>query len=213
MARTLAELGHDVIGIDGDEDKVRALSDVVSLAMQLDVTDERALRAAGIKDVNVAVVSIGENIESSLLVVTLLRELGIGEIVAKAVTPLHGRILEKLGVSRVVFPEREMAVRIAHALVVPNVLDYIELSNEFSIVEVPAPAEFVGRTLRDIGLRARFGLTTIAIKRLARAGEREFTNIAPGPDDVIQHGDVLSLLGNNERLGQLDLMLKKATDK
>jgi trk system potassium uptake protein TrkA len=213
MARTLAELGHDVIGIDGDEDKVRALSDVVSLAMQLDATDERALRAAGIKDVNVAIVSIGENIESSLLVVTLLRELGIGEIVAKAVTPLHGRILEKLGVKRVVFPEREMAVRIAHALVVPNVLDYIELSKEFSIVEVPAPTDFVGRTLRAIGLRARFGLTTIAIKRQGREGERASTNIAPGPDDVIQAGDVLSLLGSNERLGQLDLMLRKAADK
>ena len=211
MATTLAGLGHDVIGIDGSEDKVRALADVVSLAMQLDATDERALRAAGIKDVDVAVVSIGEDIESSLLVVTLVRELGIKNIVAKAVTPLHGRILEKLGVTRVVFPEREMAVRIAHSLVVPNVIDYIELSNEFSIVEVPAPPEFVGRTLRDIGLRSRFGLTTIAIKHTPKPGDKHLTNIAPGPDDVVQSGDVLSLLGSNERLGQLDEMLKKAT--
>jgi trk/ktr system potassium uptake protein len=210
MASTLAGLGHDVIGIDGSEDKVRALADVVSLAIQLDATDERALRAAGIKDVDVAVVSIGEDIESSLLVVTLVRELGIKNIVAKAVTPLHGRILEKLGVTRVVFPEREMAVRIAHSLVVPNVIDYIELSNEFSIVEVPAPPEFVGKTLREIGLRSRFGLTTIAIKH-TRPGDKQFTNIAPGPDDVVQTGDVLSLLGSNERLGQLDQMLKQAT--
>ena len=117
--------------------------------MKLDATDERSLRAAGIKDVDVAVVSIGENIESSLLVVTLVKELGIRNIVAKAVTPLHGRILEKLGVSRVVFPEREMAVRVAHSLVIPNVIDYIELSGDFSIVEVPAPAEFFGKTLRE----------------------------------------------------------------
>jgi trk system potassium uptake protein TrkA len=212
MATTLAGLGHDVIGIDGDQDKVRALADLVSLAMQLDATDERALRGAGIKDVDVAVVSIGENIEASLLVVTLLREMGIKHIVAKAVTALHGRILEKLGVTRVVFPEREMAIRIAHSLVVPSVIDYIELSNEFSIVEVPAPGEFVGKTLREIGLRSRFGLTTIAIKHTDQTGATRSTNIAPGPDDVVQHGDILALLGSNERLGQLDRMLKRAAD-
>ncbi len=121
MATTLAGLGHEVIGIDGDEDKVRAVADVVSLAMQLDATDDKALRGAGIKDVDVAVVSIGENIEASLLVVTLLREIGIDRIVAKAVTALHGRILEKLGVTRVVFPEREMAIRVAHSIAMPNV--------------------------------------------------------------------------------------------
>jgi trk system potassium uptake protein len=210
MATTLATLGHDVIGIDGDEDKVRAVADTVSLAMQLDATDEKALLRAGIKDVHVAVVSIGENIEASLLVVTLLREIGITRIVAKAVTALHGRILEKLGVTRVVFPEREMAIRVAHSIAMPNVLDYIELSKDFSIVEVPAPAEFVGKTLRDIGLRARFGLTTIAIKHVTAEGVVLSTNIAPGPDDVIQAGDVLSLLGSHERLDTLDSTLKRA---
>ena len=209
MATTLASLGHDVIGIDGDEDKVRAVADSVDLAMQLDATDEKALRGAGIEDVDVAVVSIGENIESSLLVVTLLKEIGIERIVAKAVTALHGRILDKLGVTRVVFPEREMAIRVAHSIAIPNVLDYIELSKEFSIVEVPAPAEFVGKSLRDIGLRARFGLTTIAIKHVVH-GTVLSTNIAPGPDDVIQTGDVLSLLGSHERLGELEQTLKKA---
>jgi trk system potassium uptake protein TrkA len=207
MATTLAELGHDVIGVDGSEDRVRSLADTLTLAVQLDATDERALIGAGIKEVDVAVVSIGENIESSLLVVTLLREIGIKKIIAKAVTPLHGRILEKLGVSRVVFPERETAIRIAHGLVIPNVLDYIELSGEYSIVDITAPSDFAGKTLKQIGLRSRFGLTTIAIKRPI-AGKAPLTNIAPGPDDVVQEGDVLSLLGNNERLGQLDRMLK-----
>lgn len=209
MAATLTELGHDVTGIDGSEDRVRELADQISLALQLDATDEKALRAAGISDVDVAVVSIGENIEASLLVVTLLLEIGIKTIVAKAVTSLHGRILEKLGVTRVVFPEREMAVRVAHALVVPNVLDFIELSTKFSIAEIPAPPEFHGKTLRDIGLRSRFGLTTIAIKRGAKGGGTgEFTNVAPGPDDVVMEGDVLALLGSNERLGKLDRLFE-----
>lgn len=208
MATTLAELGHDVIGVDGSADRVRALADTLTLAVELDATDEKALLGAGIKDVDVAVVSIGENIESSLLVVTLLREIGIRNIIAKAVTPLHGRILEKLGVTRVVFPERETAIRLAHSLVIPNVLDYIELSGEFSIVDIPAPPDFAGKTLKEIGLRSRFGLTTIAIKRQSRTSDGPLTNIAPGPDDVVQEGDVLSLLGSNERLGQLDRMLK-----
>lgn len=208
MATTLVDLGHDVIGIDGSEERVHALADSITQAIELDATDEKALRAAGIHDVDVAVVSIGENIESSLLVVMLLRELGIRTIVAKAVTSLHGRILERLGVSRVIFPEREMAVRIAHSLVMPNAIDYIELSRDFSIVEVPAPAHFVGRSLKQIELRPRLGLTLIAIKRADDAGAVT-TNIAPAADDVIREGDVLALLGDNERLTQLDRLLRE----
>jgi trk system potassium uptake protein TrkA len=209
VATTLTELGQDVVGIDGDEERVRQLSDVIGNAVQLDATDERALRAAGIKDVDVAIISIGEDIESSVLVVMLVKELGIPTIIAKAVTPLHGRILEKLGVSRVIFPEREMAVRVAHGLVVPNVIEYIELSRDFSIIELPAPPEFVGKTLKQLELRPRYGLTLIAIKRKSGTGDGEITNIAPAADDRINQGDVLALLGANERLSQLDRLLRR----
>lgn len=209
MATTLAELGQDVIGVDGNAERVRQLADTVTQAVELDATDERALRAISIQDVDVAVVSIGENIESSLLVVMQLLELGVKSIVAKAVTPLHGRILEKLGVSRVIFPEREMAVRIAHGLVMPNVIDYIELSRDFSIVEVPAPEMFVGRTLKQLELRPKYGLTLIAIKRQPGPTAEQVTNISPSADEIIQPGDVLSLLGSNQRLNALDAMLKR----
>ena len=208
MATTLAELGNDVIGIDGDDERVHQLADVITHAIQLDATDAKALRAAGIQDVQVAIVSIGENIESSLLVVMQLLELGIEKIVAKAVTPLHGRILEKLGVSRVIFPEREMAIRVAHSLVMPNVIDYIELSRDFSIVELPASEAFVGRTLKQLELRPRLGLTLIAIKRRSSPTAPETTNISPSADEVIQRGDTLALLGSNERLAQLDRLMK-----
>jgi trk system potassium uptake protein TrkA len=209
MATTLTELGHDVVGVDSDESRVQRLADVITQVLQIDATDERALRAAGIQDVNVAVVSIGENIESSLLVVMQLRELGVETIVAKAVTPLHGRILEKLGVSRVIFPEREMAMRVAHSLVMPNVIDYIELSRDFSIVEVPAPDAFVGRTLKQLELRPRLGLTLIAIKRKSDDSGAIVTNIAPAADETIRRGDILALLGGNERLNQLDQLLAR----
>jgi len=207
MAATLAELGHDVIGVDGDQERVQKSAEVITQAIQLDATDAKALRAAGIQDVDVAVVSIGENIESSLLVVMQLRELGIDNIVAKAVTPLHGRILEKLGVTRVIFPEREMAVRIAHSLAMPNVLDYIELSRDYSIIELPASDAFIGRTLKQLELRPRYGITLIAIKRKAGPDGAVTTNIAPGADEVIEPGDVLALLGSNERLSQLDRLV------
>lgn len=209
LARTLHEMGQDVVGIDASEANVQAMADVLHAVVQLDATDGRALRAAGIQDVDVAVISIGENIEASLLAVMLVKELGIPRIIAKAVTPLHGRILEKLGVQRVIFPEREMGIRVAHSLVVPNVIDYIELSRDFSIVDLPAPEAFVGKSLRDLALRNRFGLTLIAIKRTTGPGGEEVTNVSPSADDVIEAGDVLSMLGSNDRLGQLDGLLKK----
>jgi trk system potassium uptake protein TrkA len=208
MATTLTELGQDVIGIDGNEEAVQKLADVIGAAVVLDATEERALRTAGVQDVDVAVISIGENIEASLLAVMLVKDLGVPRIIAKAVSPLHGRILERLGVNRVIFPEREMAMRVAHSLVVANVLDYIELSRDFSIIEMPAPEEFAGRSLKDLQLRNRFGLTLIAIKRKTGTGDGEVTNVAPTADDEIYAGDVLALLGPNERLAQLDRLLK-----
>ena len=210
MATTLTELGNDVIGVDGEAEKVRAHADVIAQAIELDATDERALKAAGIQDVDVAVVSIGENIESSLLVVMQLRDLGVPTIVAKAVTPLHGRILERIGVSRVIFPEREMAIRVAHGLVMPDVIDYIELSRDFSIVELTAPDSFVGRTLKQLELRPRYGLTLIAVKRRAEAAPDSpvTTNVSPSADEEIRRDDVLVLLGSNEKLGRLDTMFK-----
>jgi trk system potassium uptake protein len=208
MATTLTELGQDVVGIDGNEETVQKLADVIGSALALNATDERALRTAGVQDVDVAVISIGENIEASLLAVMLVKDLGVPRIIAKAVTPLHGRILERLGVDRVIFPEREMAMRVAHSLVVANVLDYIELSRDFSIIEMPAPEEFSGKSLKDLQLRNRYGLTLIAIKRKTGTGDGEVTNVAPTADDEILAGDVLAMLGPNERLAQLDRLLK-----
>lgn len=210
MATTLAELGHEVIGIDGSQEIVERLADRLHAAAALDATDERALKASGIQEVDCAVISIGENIEASLLVVMLVKDLGVRKIVAKAVTPLHGRILERIGVDRVIFPEHDMAVRVAHSLVVANVLDYIELSRDFSIIEMPAPPEFSGKSLRDLALRNRFGLTLIAIKRKSDAGG-EVTLVSPSADDRVLAGDVLSLLGPNDRLSQIDLLFANGT--
>jgi trk system potassium uptake protein TrkA len=207
VASTLVELGQEVIGIDSGEERVRHMADVLSQTAQLDATDVKALREVGVQDVDCAVVSIGENIEASLLVVMQVKDLGVPRIIAKAVTELHGRILERLGVTRVIFPEREMAIRVAHSLVVPNVLDYIELSKDFSIVEVPAPRAFVGKTLKQLELRPRFGLTLIAIKRRSGTGGVEKTSVAPSADETIEEGDVVALIGATHKFTGLSKLL------
>lgn len=206
ISTTLAELGHDVIGVDSSEERVRQLADVITHAVQIEATDAKSLRASGIADVNVAVVSIGENIESSLLAVMLLHELGVQTVVAKAVTPLHGRILERLGVSKVIFPERDMAIRLAHSLVMPNVLDYVELSRDFSFVELPMPGIFLGQTLRQLELRPKYGLTLIAIKRRDDAGA-EVTNVSPSAEEVLRKDDILVLLGSNSKLADFSALV------
>jgi trk system potassium uptake protein TrkA len=203
MATTLAELGQEVIGIDSREEPVRAVAPLLAQAVQLEATDEKALRSVGVQDVDVAVVSIGEHLEASLLAVVQVIQLGVPEVIAKAVTPLHGTILQKLGVARVVYPEREMAIRVARGLVVPSALDYFELSKDCSLVEVPAPPDWAGKTLMELSLRKRFGVTLIAIRRKSGDGQ-ESTLISPPAEECIAAGDVLAVLGAADRIAEFD---------
>ena len=206
MATTLVELGQDVLGIDIDEANVQALADRVPHLLRLNALDRHALVEAGVAEMDVGIVSIGSNVESSLLIVVTLQELGIKSIMAKATTAIQGRILERLGVNRVVYPEREMAQRAAHSLVVPNVIDHIGLSQDFSIIEIPAPNRFAGRTLREIDLRARHGLTLIAIKR--PSDDRTLvTMVSPDADELIRAGDRLALVGSNRQLAKLEQLI------
>jgi trk system potassium uptake protein TrkA len=205
MATTLISLGQDVLGIDTDQERVQDLSDVVPNLLILNASDPKALHEAGVGEVDVAVISIGTNIEASLLIVMAVKEMGVKHIVAKSTTEVHGRILERLGVERVIYPEREAATRMAHSLVVPNVIDYISLSSDFSIIEIPAPAMFVGKSLRSIDLRAKHGLTLIAIKRVVDG--KNTTSVSPPADEVIQSGDTLALVGANKSLITLEKMV------
>lgn len=202
MATTLISLGQDVLGIDTDQDRVQDLSDSVPNLLILNASDPKALQEAGVGEVDVAVISIGANIEASLLIVMAVKEMGVKSIVAKSTTEVHGRILERLGVDRVIYPEREAATRMAHTLVVPNVIDYISLSSDFSIIEIPAPSMFLGKSLRAIDLRAKHGLTLIAIKRVVEG--KHTTSVSPSADEMIQPGDTLALVGSNKALIALE---------
>jgi trk system potassium uptake protein len=201
VAKTLYALGNDVLVIDSDEDTIQEISDSVTHAVQLDATDENALRSLGIRNFDVAVITIGDNIQSSVMIALLIKELGVKYIIAKAQSELHAKVLYKIGVDRVVLPEKDMGVRVAHNLVSTNILDYIELSPDYSIVEVVTPKEWHGKTLRELNMRAVYGVNVMAIKR-----ENE-VNVSPGADDEIVPGDVVVAIGSAEDLSKLESMI------
>jgi len=197
VARTLAQGGAEVIACDVDEEKVREVSEYVSLAYVLDATDAKALKESGIANVDTAVVSIGENIEASILIVVQLKELGVKEVVAKAITPLHGKVLEKLGVDRVVYPDKEMAIRVAHSLLVGEFIEEMPIGEKHSLFELKAFDFMLGKTLRELDVRRRFGVSVLAIKR----GENLIVN--PVGDEKVLPGDILVVLGTTEQLSSM----------
>ena len=206
VAETLTKLGHEVLAIDRDEAQIARVGDFVTYAVQCDGTDEKALRAISTQNVDMAVVSIGENIEASILVVMTLRELGIKRVVAKAVTSLHGKILENMGVSEVIFPERDAGVRLAHRLAAPNVLEYLQLSPGYSIEEIEVPNQIIGRPLGDSQLREAYKVNIIALKKKVQTvvngvlQKKELVNFTPAPTDVMEKGDILVMIGREEDL-------------
>lgn len=197
IAHTLTQMGHEVLAIDRDSDKIQHLAAEVTHAVQADATDEEALRALGIRNVDVAVVTIGQDVRASILASLILKEMGVGFVVAKATDELHGRLLEKLGVDRVVYPERDMGIRLANSLASSNILEYIELSPDYGVAEIVATEDFADKTLRELNLRARYGANVVAI----RSGDN--VKVSPGADDSVREGDILVILGSTESLDML----------
>jgi len=197
VATTLAENGHDVLAIDRDPEKVQAISGDVTHAVEADATDEEALKTLGVRNFDVAVVSIGDNVSANILCTLILKELGVPYVIVKAPDKLHGKVLSKVGADRIVYPERDMGVRIAQNLISSNVLDYIEFAPEYGVIEILASDNMVGRTLKELELRASFDVNVMAIKR----GDQLY--ISPGAEDKIEIGDKLVLMGKNENLDKM----------
>ncbi|WP_333784943.1 TrkA family potassium uptake protein [Thermocrinis sp.] len=197
VAKTLAQGGAEVIACDSDEEKVRQIADLVSMAFVLDATDEKALKESGIVNADTVVVSIGENIEASILIVVQLKELGVKEVIAKAANPMHGKILERLGVDRVIYPERDMAIRLAHSLLIGEFIEEIPIGEKYSIFEIKAFEFMQGKSLKELDLRKRFEISVLAIKR----GEAMLVN--PSGDERILPGDILVVLGTTAKLSEL----------
>lgn len=203
VAKTLYDLGNDVLAIDVDEDLVQEISDSVTHAVQMDATDESALKTLGIRNFDVAVITIGENIQASVMVTLLVKELGVKYIVAKGHSDLHAKVLYKIGADRVILPEKDMGVRVAHNLVSSTILDYIDLSPDYSIIEIETPKEWHNNSIRELSLRTRFGINVMAIKK-----ENDI-NITPNAEEVIEPGDILVAIGSTEDLGKLESFISR----
>ena len=207
VASTLSKKGYQVLAIDSSENITQNVSEEVTQAVCLDATDEKALRTVGIDNVDVAIVGVGTNIEASILITLNLKEIGIKEVVCKAVSEDHKKVLEKIGATKVVQPEKEMGTRVANGLISTSVIEQIELSNESSIAELVSPKDFIGKSLREVDVRAKFGVTVIAVKRkipsASKKEEEEIVNVSPKAEDIIKKGDILVVLGTNENIDKL----------
>ena len=198
VAKTLYALGHDVLAIDSNEDLVQEISDSVTHAVQMDATDENALRTLGLRNFDVAVVTIGANIQASVMATLLVKDMGIKYIIAKGNSDLHAKVLYKIGADRVILPEKDMGVRVAHNLVSSSILDYIELSPDYSIIEIESPKEWYGKSMKELSLRCKYGINVMAIKR------NNEVNISPDADDVINKDDIVVAIGSAEDLTKLE---------
>jgi trk system potassium uptake protein TrkA len=211
VARTLGEKGQQVIAIDKNEELVHDIMDNVTKAVCLDATDEKAMRSAGLEDVDVAVCAMGADIESSILITQLLKEFGIQNVVSKAVNETHKKALEKMGATRVVLPEKEMGARVANTLLSPSdkVLEHVDVSDVSSIIEMEPPDEFIGKSLRELNVRSVYGVNVIAIKKIVKTTkdgkpcEEEQIDITPQADSAITKGDILVVFGANEKIEAL----------
>lgn len=198
VAKTLYSLGYEVLAIDESEEIIQDISEYVTHSAQADATDENALKALGLRNVDVAVVSIGSDVQSSIMATLIAKELGVKYVLCKATNELQAKVLYKIGADRVIFPERDMGVRVAHNLVSQNVLEYIELDPNYSIVEIVSPVSWIGKTIGELDLRANYGINVMAVKHGYEI------NIAPVAEDVMKPGDILVVIGRNEDINKVE---------
>jgi len=200
VAKTLYEKGQEVLAVDRDKEKVDEVKSFVSHAVSMDAADKENLQALGIQEMDIVVVSLGPDMESSILTVLFLSEMGAEQIIAKALTEDHGKILNAVGASEVIHPEKDMAIRTALRLSNPNVLEYLPLISGFGIQEIAPPEKFIGRTLEQLDLRNKFGIQVMAIKSLIP----EKTTFIPKADFMIKDSDILIIMGEDKQLARIN---------
>lgn len=201
IVRELNALDMDVMAIDADEARVNEFSDIATHAVIADTTDEAVMKSLGIRNFDHVIVAIGENIQASTLTTLILKELGVKKVTAKAQNDYHAKILNKIGADTVVHPERDMGRRIAHNVASASVLDYLELSDEYSIVEIKAGEKLAGSSILELDVRANYGINIIAVKR------GKDIIVAPDPNENIEFHDILIVIGHDNDLNRFEKKL------
>lgn len=192
LTRTLMSNGHEVLAVDKNEQLVQEMAPIATHALQADCTDEQVLRELGASNFTHAIVAIGDDLQASILTTLLLKDLKVPKVTAKARNEMHGKVLSKIGADYVIYPERDMGIRLGNQISSDNLIDYIELSSDYNLAEISAPPAMNGLSLKQLNIRARYGCTIMAIK----TGDR--INISPMADDAIHTGDVLLIIGSND---------------
>lgn len=198
VCKELYQMGHEVLAIDSNEDKVNAFARFSTHAVVANATNESALASLGIRNFEHVVVAIGDNIQASILCTLLLKELKVNQVWVKAQNQYHHKVVEKIGADRIIHPEHDMGIRIAHYLASEKIIDYIELSPEYSIVELKATSKVSNKTIAEQDIRAKFGCTVLGIKR----GEEVI--ISPTPNQLLFEDDIIILIGSNKELKRFE---------
>lgn len=204
VATELYKMGHEVLAVDNRMDVVEDIADRVTHAVCADATDEAELRALGIENFDVAVVSIGTDLQASILATMLCKEMGVKYVLTKASSDMHAKVLQRVGADKIVFPEREMGERVAYNLVSTSILDFIELSPDYSLVEIEVPKAWVAASMKELNLRVNYGINVMAI----RHPDGSIT-VAPQGADILQSKDVLVAIGANSSIAGLERITGK----
>jgi len=202
-AKALFEDGNEVVAIDKDRGRVQAMDPYCTEAVVLDATDKDALKAMGLETMDGVVVSTGTRISTSTLICLYLQEIGVKKILAKALDEDHGKIMRRVGATEIIHPERDMALRISRSLSRPNILDFIPLTDAFDLVQAGPPREFIGKSLQELNLRAKYKVHVIAIRELVP----ENVILVPPADFIIKDSDILILLGKTEDIQKIKALV------
>lgn len=197
VAKVLTEMGQYVLAVDSDEDRVDDLAPILSRVVRADATDPMALKALRIGEFDVVIVAIGDNVEASVITALNCRDCGVHYLVAKAQDDAHGRVLERIGVDRVVYPQRDMGTRVAHNVSTGGVIDFVRLSEQYGMAEVVPPEPLVGKTLQELDMPSQFGLNVMAIKR----GKRLI--VSPRAEERVAKDDLLVVIGDAQGITRL----------